>query len=484
MSTHSNNQTTLNITQWTLILISIICALPLIYISKYVHPINDDFSFALQHVTNGWFQSVVDSYCSWSGRYLATAISSANPYAISSSPLPMLRIYSLVLVILIYLTPVTASIILLKKKLGVTGAFSFGTLIFLIYMSLCPSVSELAYWFSSYTAFTIPNLLALLFFSILPKRRPIFIAIQALLALLIPGGNEVTAVLFVMTLAYLYYTYRCRRLLYLLTLSVIAITLVILSPGNGIRMTHQLSAHPYLWTICISIAQTISWMFIWLPALMISSLVYIPLFGLRISKSDIFSIKFRTFLIFSISAIFLAHVPPTYGLSSVVIGRTANSLLFFFIIFYFWGLNILLHKYKDSINIWGGNLTGSITRRLATYSTFCFIFILPLNINSPITTAITDIITFKAKTYSDIHDNRLHEARLHASLPDSILCLQPLGVTSKTLFVKDLDATPTEEFSTNYCKIYGLKGSVYVPPDEIFFESNFDALKNLGKHMR
>lgn len=467
-----------------LILLFFASILPFIYISRYVHPVNDDFTFALRHVSADWLQSVVDSYRSWSGRYFATAVSSLNPYTGFPQPLKMLRIYSAVLSALMFAVPVCAGMMLTGKYTGRLRGAALGALFGLCYMALCPSASQLLFWFSSYTAFTLCSLLALVFFSILSRDSRACVAIQGLLAFLIPGGNEVTAVLFVSVLAYLAYTYRSRRLVALTLIACVAVVIVILSPGNAIRMTYQLSSHPRLWAVTLSFLQTCGWCVLWLPSLMIASLVYVPLFGLRLSELKIFDTSLAGYFGFALTTVFLAHIPPTYGLSSVMIDRTANSLLVFFILLYFWGLNIFLNRYAATLKSAMRPLHGRSGRRLVAAAFFVFTFTLPFNIDSPVATAVTDIVTGKARKYSDVQTSRLEEARLCDTDGTEVCRLSPFGITSRTLFVKDLDADPDGEFSTDYCKVNGLKCKVSAPADEVWFESNFDALKHLGKKSR
>jgi len=161
-------------------------------------------------------------------------------------------------------------------------------------------------------------------------------------------------------------------------------------------------------------------------------------------------------------------------------------MLLFFIVFYFWGLNILLRRYSHHIaNIKRVLANADLQKILLPCALYCFMFMLPFNIDSPIVTALSDIVSGKASAYSQIHESRLEIAREHSEKEEKTPCRLPgLGLTSRTLFIKELDSNPNDEFATNYCKIYNLDCQVYVPSGELYFESNFDALKNLGKAIR
>lgn len=184
---------------WVLIGLAVFGIVPFICISRYVHPVNDDFSFALQHVDVGVIQSVIDSYMHWSGRFFATALSALNPYACSATPLPLLRSYSAVLSVLILAVPLVAFMILAGRYAGRLRAAALGALFVLTYLGLCASAGELLFWFSAYTAYTSGILLTLILMSILPKKSAVMTVMQCIIAVLITGTNEVTAVLLTAT---------------------------------------------------------------------------------------------------------------------------------------------------------------------------------------------------------------------------------------------------------------------------------------------
>jgi hypothetical protein len=57
----------------------------------------------------------------------------------------------------------------------------------------------------------VVSILSLLFFALATRNVAISNALLYVLALIIPGGNEITAVLFVGSLIYLSFTYREKR---------------------------------------------------------------------------------------------------------------------------------------------------------------------------------------------------------------------------------------------------------------------------------
>lgn len=461
------------------VLIGVLAFIPFFLLCRYVFPINDDFSFALQHMGVNCFMSVVEGWQNWSGRFFATFISSLNPFVISDTPLETYRWFSFGVVCL------TLMIFFLSFSLGVKNilkrweGLGLGALMMLIYLTYFPSVSQAFYWFSSYTAYTIPSLLYLMLLALICRNDTVSYIFACMLAFIVPGGNEVTAVITVCTLTYLAIVYRNPKIYGLTVIALISIIIVILSPGNGIRMEHQLSAHPYLWTFVVSIVQSLSWIFLWGPILLIATVIYIPLYGQRLSQLPVFNVKLKFYIVALFLSVLLAHIPPTLGLSSVIVDRTANCLLIFIIPAYFYGVNILIRKYPK-ILVFSSQLFSS--KKIYAAGVFCFLFIGPLSIDSPVTTAVTDLITAKAADYAYIQAERIEIAQSAPS--NEIVELPPLGLTSESLYVKELDSIPSGEFSTNFCKVYGSEASVYVTPESVVFEDNFTSLKNFNKRVR
>ncbi len=460
----------------SIIIISIICIFPYIYLCQYCHPVNDDYSFALSHINTNCFQSVIDSYNNWSGRFFATFISSTNPLSIYEKPVMVYKIYSTIIIILFWIVPFFSFRILFKNKLTNLNITALSCLFFITFMALCPKVSELFYWFSSYTAFTIPSILSIFFFSILIKDNYIYTFIQFLLAFIIPGGNEVTAILFVSSLLFISFITKNKRIILLTAIAFLSILIVILSPGNSIRMSYQLSQTPYLWSFVISVGQTISWGYFWLPTLILATFLYIPI-GIKIQIDFLHKIKISHYLLFVLSSVLLAHIPPTLGLSSVVIGRTANALLFYFILYYFIGIQILI----NNTNIFNNKI---FYKKKFIYTLgFCFIFLCQFSIESPTTTAYIDILSKKAEQYNNIWTLRDSLAMKNKDNNNTI-AFESLGITSKSLYSKDLETNSDGEFCKAYKDYNDLKCKVFVKDDNIQFMNNYETLFYFAKSKR
>lgn len=462
-----------------LILFSIIAIIPFLLLCCYVYPVNDDFSFALHHLDAGALQSVYESYLTWSGRYLATFLSAANPYVISDNPLLLFKIFAAFVTIAFPLSFWLFVILCGKGRLTKLQSAGLGSLLFLIFLALLPSVSQAFYWFSSYTAYSLPALLYLLLIGLLAVNTRIGYWVACFLAILVPGGNEIISVITVCTLAYISLTFRKKKFFILLVLSLAATIIVILSPGNAVRMSYQLSQHPYLWTLAVSIGQTFSWIFLWGPVLLVATIVYVSLYGNKIACTPIFDVNFKWFIAAFFLTIVLAHVPVTLGLSSVITDRTANCLVIFYITGYFFGINIIIRQFPF---LTARFVSLFSNKWMLAASVFCFLFVGPFSVNSAVSTAVVDLFTGKAEKYAEIQHKRIDMVIQNHN--NDAIALPSLGLTSKSLFIKDLETTPDGIFVKDFARIYGCHAKVYVKDRVVFFEDNLSALKNYGKDLR
>jgi hypothetical protein len=114
---------------------------------------------------------------------------------------------------------------------------------------------------------------------------------------------------------------------------------------------------------------------------------------------------------------------------------------------------------------------------------FSFLFLCPFSINSNIATAYTDIISGKARHYDEIRIQRDKMAQSNKN-KNITLKFPALGITSRTLFAKDLETNSEECFCDAYRRYHKLKCKVEVEKDDIRFPSNYDTLLSLGKKSR
>lgn len=469
-----------------LILMAIAIAIPFILLSGYVFPVNDDFSFALNHTGSSALVATIESWHTWSGRYTGTFISSLNPLVVSDNPLALFPVYSATAVGVTLLAFLVCAMLAFSPRLGFLRSAASGALLFALYITLCPSIAQEFYWFSSITCYTLPTILLLLFLSLqrFSKGPALYVAAfaAAMLAFLLPGCNEVTAVLFVTTVAYMAYIQRSPRFFIYLAVAVAGILLVISSPGNSVRMTAQLSAHPYLWSLAVSLFQTIVWAFLWLPTLLLATLIWLPLCGLRLAALPIFRVRLRDFIIFAVVAVFLSHIPPTLGLSSIMTDRTANALLPFYILFYFWGVSIWASSRREKIRAF---FEGDFMKRRGVKLAFFYSFfaVTLLSPEGNVAEACADLFSGEAAGYHSRQLHRLDVARSEAR-PDTLITLPALEYYPGSIYVNDLPADSASTFNRDYQHVFGIAGPVRGDGVQPRFPTVYQSLRDAGKRRR
>lgn len=467
----------------SIIMVCMVSLLPFLLLCKYVHAVNDDYVYALRGLSSSAFQATVDTYMDWSGRFFATCLSNLNPLIYRDCSALLVKIYPFALILIFCVSIYFLFRMLFHNYLKNIQILSMASLFVVLFVVQVPRISEFFYWFSSYIAYTIPCVMTALLFAFIAKRNAFFILLQALFIICIIGCNEVVAVLLTCTIAYwtyVNYNNRKKQSVFLLIVAVLSLLIVIASPGNFHRMSGQLSTHPYIWALGVSLLQTVSWTVIWIPTLILMSIIYVPLFGIRIASMKIFDQSLKKYLCFVVAAVFLAHIPPTLGLSSVMIGRTASNLYFFYIFFYFFGLQILLHKYEYCIM---RICTCRCTDWAVSVMLFAIVFVSVFQIDTSVTTAYVDLFSGKAVEYDRILTNR-EVMTVKGVKCNEIVRLHPLEIVPKTLYVNDMGDNAKDVFNIAYKNYYGLKKGVVVDKSNIHFVGNYESLFLIGKQIR
>lgn len=472
-----------------LVVVATLCVVPFAWLSRYVFPINDDYEYALGHLADGPFASVVSSYMQWSGRYLATFLSSVNPLAHGAGEAGYPWVALLTVVLFVGVAWLSCWL-LLRKRVGRWPISGGAALLVIALLSLSPKISELFYWFSAVTAYTWPALLALLLFSLLRYGGRAVVGLQCLLAFLVVGGNEVLAVGVCLTLLYLAVEYKQMRLWAVALSACVGIALVIVSPGNAVRMAGQLSAHPYLWTVGVSLFESLFWLVAWLPSLLLLTLIYIPLLGVHVAEHQAFSVSRKRFAAFFLLTVILSHIPPALGLCTVMIGRLANSLCLLFVPLYFYGVNVFLHGHTSQ---WRALSVHPLARRVGGAVFISVLALVPFHIDGNVMTAYVDLLSGKAARYAeqrtarDLLVQRLAQQSASvsskpttdASKPATVE-LEGFEVVPKSVYVNDLYG----QFLTAYGVYHRLPFTVAVSATQPRFESNMESIVSVGRRSR
>lgn len=462
-----------------LILLTLIVILPFLLNAQYAVAVLDDYAYSMRDMHSAWWQSVFETYRDFSGRYFATLLSRLNPLEFSSS-FNYFSLYSICLLLFMWLSAWLALWSHTRKVLRWYERCALSGLFCVLYLSLCPSIAQAFYWFSSYTAYTVVLILVFLFISLLGNRCFLSVILKCVLAVSIVGSNEVSAVLFVVSLLFYAHVHRAslEKSSYLvLAVALLSFLLVVFCPGNAVRMDNGLSHSPLLWALVVTPLQTIGWFVLWLPVVGLFAICYIYIYGTRVSELPLFNVSsVKTALCFVV-AVLLAHVPCTVGLSTVVIGRTANALLFFFLLWSFYFIHVLMHHHSEKVKAW---VQQPLSRWVAYVSLVAAIMLVVFRLEGNVVSAYVDYFSGQSAAYQ--HEMRLRCVQAESAQGQKLL-FQPIKHQSQTLYIGDLSTDTADLRNVNFARFFHLQ-SVALTAEPSTENTTFERLKNLVKKQR
>lgn len=325
----------------------VIITLPLISITLYNHPSADDYDYANW---SSFFPKYLHWYNGWSGRYFSNFILMINPihwhsflgYKITS----LLFVLLFLLGFLAFLNYLCELLKINDKKLKIIFCLSS---VFVFFNNL-PSLVEGFYWYPGSMTYMLPSLLYLMLFILIFKRERreeiggskrqnfLYSFITALLTVLIIGGNE--TIMFYLMISLFSYTFYCiltkkhymvRHLVVLLFIGAFCSLIVILAPGNVVRMSYLsndklVSLFQCLrYTIQFIVSNIVNPIFF-----LYSFLMFLISFKVgRDSNIDIKPINYLDCFYIVGFSVFVASFPAFFSAGSIA-GRTTN---FVFLIF-------------------------------------------------------------------------------------------------------------------------------------------------------
>ena len=479
-----------NISVWTILVIGILVIAPLFLLSIYNHPSTDDYNYALRDISSNIWISGIETYLNWSGRYFATLLSSLNPLVFHS--MTLYRIYPLILITLFFCSLWYLSSSLLKELFRQKEKITIAILCFIIYIVQCPSISQSFYWFSGYAAYTVPSILYIVLLANLLHRSTLLLTtINTLLVFAIVGSNEISLVIVVCTLIYInierWIAHRkvSTHHLILLAAAIIFAFGVFLSPGNETRMMDEANSNNIKWTVIVSLLQPISWFLIWGPILLIGSIIYATLIAPTITKQrsarlqSLFSVSFKRFSLFFVLTLILAHIPPTWGIGTVAIGRLANVIYLFFIVGWFYGTQLFISQHADMVSLFKNKYYTYIYSALL----LLFIFVVVFNQHGIVATSYMDLVSGKASRYSTELNERYDLVKNHSN-KDSVLIIKNLENIPQTIYFVDISTEADSWKNETFRKYWGCPSQIILEAEPVTEQSNFEQLKQAVKSIR
>lgn len=467
---------------------------PFLWLARYNQPAADDYYSAVRDAKTGFIPVLKDIYQHWSGRYFAVLVSRLNPLLFHSAA--AYKWYAVILILLIIM-----AIFLLVKQvagqyIGIKQVTALTAVIAAIYYAAMPSVPEGIYWFSGAWVYQLANVLfmQLLLFLLRLGNAPTqasrityFIAATACTVCIV-GCNEISLIITCLCITFftIYHYKQKTSKPYFIALNItcyIFAAIAALAPGNVERFNHQQEySASLLWTFAGGAAIAGIYTFQWLLQLLVTTFVYIPLWGNAMAekmagKQGWGEIKLKRAIIFFIATIAFVQLFTVWAAGGSNIGRIENVIYLFFLLGYFFILQVYLvqrvQKKREAITI------NPILRNIAV----CLFVICLFDINNNISAAWLDVVSGKAKKYNREQNDR---AIMASRCAQDTCIVPPLTALPKALFFTDIKSTTdtidfwmNQAYSTYYGHGYIVTSAQPPQPGE-----NMETLKNLGREIR
>lgn len=351
---------------WIVILAAVLTLIPLLLLSRYDHPNGDDYAYAYRtfHVwrETGSVWAVIreaaatsaEFYNKWQGLYASAFILALEPGIFGEKYYALTGILMLVI---IYGSNLVFSMYILHHKLKASrleGA-AFGCMASFLMVQWMPSSLQGLYWYNgamNYGFFYGVLLLMICAAIRLAEEQGRFrnvknVIAASLLALILAGGNHVTAFMGILFLTGMLVWGAVRKEKRLMVRSLVVFFFMmagfvfnITSPGTKIRQANFEDSQGIIWTIWNAVRSGLHAIDQWLGLeMLVGMLLMLPFVFLIVRRIRVESgFRFRyPFLVFVLSVGWVCAMlcPPLYAMGGIGDGRLLNLVYFFFVLLLF-----------------------------------------------------------------------------------------------------------------------------------------------------
>lgn len=329
--------------------------LPYLLLFLYVFPQSDDYFFAYHLQHTGIFSFVQEMYLTWTGRYLSMFLGVLQSYFIT-----MPEVYSISLAFL-FLVFFGSIFYFVKTLLASHQSASFvlftSLSVSFVQLQISPDLMELLYWFPSASAYLLSMSLSWVLLAMMIKlyRQPYFSwklsigiavggwAMPALLEMNIPMllAWSISPLVLMRKL-----TQKQKRNLWITFIWILLSSiLVIMAPGNALRMKVEATTHEGV-NFIVTNSKAILSLGVYVfqkPALLMLGLLFLLHLNPQFLKnSPLFKRSPWLILGASILLLWFALLPVTYSLQIMPSGRIFNMMAFWFLLLVM--INLLVFK--------------------------------------------------------------------------------------------------------------------------------------------
>ena len=426
--------------------------LPFILLIFFNHPSADDYCYAVASMKQGFFESQINTYVNWSGRYVSSCLLGGGPLLFYS--FVGYKIMNFLLLLFTVFTCLYFVKTLLNKNSLDLSVLVISVSVLFLYLSGMPNLTEGFYWMSGALTYQLPNIATLTVVAILlrmKKKYSIAKLISAMvLCVFICGGNETSMLEFLYILvAMMTFEYATTREIpkyyyWLFLVSLAATSITLLAPGNTVRGAFFHGEKNIFKAFLLAAGSGLSKLQEWLHDVLILLILCIPFFKqLDMSNADqrkITPVILVLYPLFIFGILIVGFLPAYWSVGSEPPTRTINVLywLFVFSCLHYTTLWIGYIKQKNEFIV-----------AVPTYVQWVLFFLLfrhwvPQN---NYRTASMDIISGRAITYHRQMEERYVEM---VNNKGREVVFKPLTAKPKSIFFVDIESGHPEDWK-NVC---------------------------------
>jgi hypothetical protein len=475
-----------------LIILGVYCLIPFLLLSFYAYPQADDYPFGLRDRQTDFWSTQVMYYLNWSGRFFGTAILRLNPLTTNSIGTYPYYALGVILALVANLTFLLFKV--LRSHLSCSGIFGLAALWMSLYLVQLPSTAEGLFWLTGFLTYTVPNVLFLLLLYFLysmaqaPERsmKLVYTAAAALTGTLIAGANEMALLYLMATLLYIaLVNWRSRspnRFYYVVVfmLCLLVSMAVVLAPGNFSRMESHPQAGQPLWSVTYAGALTVATFYRWGGLLLLSSLVYVFLFGEKIraafGKTTMLQVPLPLLLLYLTGTVFLMNFLFVWATGERPTPRLQNVIYFFLLLAWFYTLQVVVNQKTRWFKVEAWPVFVRTSAGILLLLTF-------LHLDNNISTAYLDLLSGKAAKYKA--ELSLRDRKMATSSCQHCV-VEPLSVIPASLYFLNLQPEENGEaqWVNNDYALYWGKASVRLSQPTPPVQDNYSTLVEVGKKWR
>lgn len=451
-------------TQFFLIGLAILLAIPIIALSFYNHPSPaDDYCFANTSMRYGFWQSQQIYYDGWSGRFF-------HNFLVHGSPLTIgwvggYKVYPVVLLALMGLGFWTFASQWLHRSASAAIKPALAAGLFVLFMGTLASLSEFMYWYAGMACYSLSTVfLLLLLATLLVHQRqgfglkPGFLVIESLLITGIIGSSETGMVIVMSLLAMLAFgDVVLRRRVAVTTLILLGVGLIgcyylITAPGNAIRMGSNPNSSNIPLTLMSSLRYSVGYLGhqLLLTPLLPLSLLYLPV-AYRLSTERSLPPYLRLHPFWALlhgSATVLALISVHfYGVGIAPVPRLVNLINLAFYLSWGYTLTLLVVALRPRLDRWS-----SYARPIAGVS--LGLAALAIGFGPVVPLAYGDWLSGRAAQYDQAMQQRYAQMQ---QTGDTSVMTMPLPVYPASLFLEDIKNDPRHLWNRCWADYYHKK---------------------------